>query len=312
MNFQQLEYILAVNYNRHFTRAAEKCNVTQATLSAMIKKLEDELNIIIFDRSKKPVVPTEEGKELLRLAQKILNNQRAIYQINEKTEKTLEGNLNIGIIPTVANTLLPLIIKPLMNNHPKLSLHISELTTQDLIRQLKQNTLDLGIMATPSTDPSLFESILYYEAMMVYGVKNIDKKYVLPKDLENEEIWLLEEGHCFRTQSMTLCDIKEKNARTDRLEYFGASFDSLIHLTDELGGLTLIPELYYRLLDKEHQFQTRLFEKPIPVREISIVHARPYAKKQTIQLLSKEIKSIVNPYLITNSYASHELSILGI
>ena len=312
MNFQQLEYLLAVNRHRHFTQAAQECNVTQATLSAMIKKLEEELNIIIFDRSKKPVIPTEEGKELLLLAQKILSQRQSIYDINKKDQKLLEGTLKIGIIPTVANTLLPLILKPLVSQHPKMNLQISELTTQDLSRSLKQNAIDIGIMATPAGDDSLHENILYYEAMMVYGVSNIDKKYVLPQDIENENIWLLEEGHCFRNQSMTICDIKEKAFQANQVEYFGASFESLIHLTDEFGGLTLIPELYYRLLSREHQSRTRLFEKPMPVREISLVYTRPYARKQTIDLLSEEIKSIVNPYLVTNSFASHELSIVGI
>ncbi len=212
MNFQQLEYALAVHQLKHFGNAAKRCNITQATLSAMIKKLEEELILTLFDRSSHPIQTTEEGLEVLKKAKEILAKQQELFQFSTLEKDELEGELRLGIIPTVSNALLPLILPEILNQHPHLKLIISEITTNEIIQQLKNNEIDMGILSTPlSTISDQFEEqILYYEAMMVYGISSSDMAYVSSKDVENKKVWLLEEGHCFRSQSMTLCKIQEK------------------------------------------------------------------------------------------------------
>lgn len=312
MNFQQLEYIIAVDKLKHFARAADSCHVTQATLSVMVKKLEEELGLVIFDRKKQPVLTTVEGMAVIELAKKILSLQYAMQQLTAQPEGPLTGELTLGIIPTIANSLLSLILKPILDAHPDLTLTITEITTEEIIRQLNAGTLDAGLLATPLNDPDIEENILYYEAMMVYGVDAPDKKYILPSDFDDENIWLLEEGHCFRNQTVTICRIQEKSLEPSNFHFAGSSFETLLNLTDQFGGYTLIPELYYHQLSPDRQARTRSFEKPVPVREISLVYRRPYARRMIIDGVAEQIRDLVQGKLVTQEYKASELSIIGI
>ncbi|MFK7755985.1 MAG: LysR substrate-binding domain-containing protein [Flavobacteriales bacterium] len=312
MNFQQLEYVIAVHEQKQFSRAAAACHITQATLSSMVKKLEEELGVVLFDRSRKPVVTTEEGLIFIEKAKGILALQSDLYNLKPSAQGKLNGVLKLGIIPTVANSLLPLVLPSIIEQHPDLELIISEVTTEEIKEQLKADKLDAGILATPVNDETLEENILYYEAMMVYGVKGKEKKFLSSSDIKNEKIWLLEEGNCFRNQSITLCNIQEKSNQPNNISFKGSSFDTLINLADRFGGYTLIPELYYNLMAQEKQQKTRHFQKPLPVREISMIFHRPYAKRRTIDILSKLILDEITSLLITDKYKAKDLSIIGI
>lgn len=312
MNFQQLEYVIAVHEQRQFSRAADACHITQATLSSMIKKLEEELGVVLFDRSRKPVVTTDEGLLFIEKAKQILAVQSEMYQLKPSISEELSGTLRLGIIPTVANSLLPLILPKVIKNHPHLNLEITEVTTEEIKDQLKSDKLDAGILATPVNDESLEENILFYEAMMVYGVNDKEKKFLGSADIKNEKIWLLEEGNCFRNQSITLCNIQEKSNQPNNISFKGSSFDTLINLADQFGGYTLIPELYYNLMPTEKKEKTRHFQKPLPVREISMIFHRPYAKRRTIDVLSHLIQTEIAELLITKTFKAKDLSIIGI
>lgn len=312
MNFQQLEYIVAVDQLKHFAKAAESCHITQATLSAMIKKLEEELNIIIFDRKKQPIVTTAEGEQVIAIAKNILSLQFQLKGLKEIRSEDISGKIKIGIIPTIANSLLPIILKPLLSNFPKLRIEIIEITTEEIKRQLLLDQIDVGLLATPLEHSDFEENILYYEAMMVYGVTGNDKKYILPHEMEDQNIWLLEDGHCFRNQSMTICNIKEKALVPTNLKFEGSSFETLLNLTDQFGGYTLIPELYYNLMPEHKKNKTKHFEKPLPVREISAVYYRPYAKRKMIDLVSEQIKTLIKGHLSTEKFSAKDLSIIGI
>ncbi|MBN2167437.1 MAG: LysR family transcriptional regulator [Marinilabiliaceae bacterium] len=312
MNFQQLEYVLAVHNNKHFGQASECCNITQATLSAMIKKLEEELGFLIFDRSRMPVKTTDMGQNFIVLTKKALQNRQEMYQLKNETIKELTGNLSLGIIPTIANSLLPIILPSILKENPKLHLSITEITTDNIIHQLKTDKIDLGILATPLNDETLDETILYYEAMMVYGVSDSQKRYISSNDIRDKKIWLLEEGNCFRKQSMTICEMKEKTMDTDNLNFEGSSFETLLNLTDSFGGITLIPELYFNQLSNNRKNKTKSFDIPIPVREISLVSHRPYSKIQTINLISNKIKHLIKNHLSTSTYKPKDLEIIGI
>lgn len=311
MNFQQLEYVLAVHRHKHFGTAAENCHVTQATLSGMIKKLEEELQILLFDRSRKPIKTTDSGIRFIEIARTILQQKEQLYLLN-KVSETLEGSLSIGIIPTIANSLLPILLPVLLEKNPKLKLTISEITTDEIKQQLTLDKIDIGILATPIDDNKFEEHILYYEPMMVYGVLDQQKEYVSSNDVKDNTIWLLEEGHCFRRQALTICEIKEKEIESSNLSFKGSSFETLLNLTDKFGGYTLIPELYYKSLAEDKKKITKHFQKPIPVREISIITYGHFAQNQTIAYISSLIQKLVSNQLYTQKLKNSELEIIGI
>ncbi|MDA0881972.1 MAG: LysR family transcriptional regulator [Bacteroidetes bacterium] len=312
MNLNQLKYVMAVHEHRHFGKAAVHCDVTQATLSAMIKKLEEELGLVLFDRDKQPTVITEAGLQVVKIAKDMLSKQQELLDLSKNTSTSLKGTFKLGIIPTVANSLLPLILPSLLEQHPELELTIAEITTEEIIHRLKEDRIDVGILATPLEEEELEENILYYETMMVYGVSDPKKKFIAPKDVQDEKVWLLEEGNCFRNQSMTICDIQEKSNYPNKLHFEGSSFDTLLNLSDHFGGITLVPELYHNLMSESKQKRTRMFKAPYPVREISAVYYRPFAKKNSIDLLSEHIKKLITPRLISTTLPKKDLSIIGI
>ncbi|MCB9196044.1 MAG: LysR family transcriptional regulator [Flavobacteriales bacterium] len=311
MNFQQLEYILAVHRQGHFGLAAESCHVTQATLSAMIIKLEDELNVQIFDRSRKPVKTTEAGLKILEIAKQILAKQIELQKIQKPSDE-LTGTLRVGIIPTIAPSLLPLVLPEIIKENPDLRLSISEMTTDEILHQLEMDKIDLGILATPINNDRFEEHILYYESMMVYGIESDSDKPLKAKDIHQKNIWLLEEGHCFRNQAVTLCELTEKKSSESNLNINASSFETLLGLTDQFGGITLIPELYYSQLDSERKQRTRTFATPVPVREISLVTFRKHVNDFTIQHLTKTIQKKVKGQLMTSHLQNKDLDIIGI
>jgi LysR family hydrogen peroxide-inducible transcriptional activator len=310
MNLQQLEYIIAVDQFKHFSKAAIHCNITQATLSMMIKKLEEELNIVIFDRKMSPIITTELGKEIIVEAKKALFHSKEIVALAKSKEHKVEGKLRMGIIPTIANSLLPKILFPLMDAYPLLELELFEITTHNIIRQLKEGTIDVGILSTPIQDEQIEESILYYETLMVYGNLSKDKKYILPEELAKQPLWMLEEGHCMRDQVIQLCQINNGHPLPNNLKFQANSFETILNMVDVMGGLTFIPELYYETLSKERKTKVIEFKTPIPVREISMVYYRPFAKLRMIEQLSFDIKSIVNQNLRSNTFKKSEMVIL--
>lgn len=312
MNIQQLEYIIAVDRLKNFTKAAAYCNVTQATLSTMVKKLEAELEIIIFDRKKNPTETTEIGMETVENAKKVVLHSQLLKDNAKKINGKIEGKIRIGIIPTIANSLLPKIIKPILENYPDLKLEISESTTNSITKQLKEGQLDMGIVATPLHDPEIEDIVLFYETLMVYGDIDPVQNYILPDEIRNHKIWLLEEGHCLREQFIKLCSLKKKEKMVENLKLEASSFDTLLNMIDEFGGLTLIPELYYNTLSSERKKQVSFFNAPIPVREMSIIYHRPYAKIRTIEALANIIHSTINKNLISNKYKKSELAITHI
>lgn len=311
MNFQQLEYILAVHRHQHFGIAAESCHITQATLSAMIIKLEDEIGFQIFDRSRKPIRTTEQGLAIITKAREILNLQRELLQLKDN-DNDISGVIRIGIIPTIASSLLPIVLPEIMSIYPNLKLVISEVTTEEIIKKLEMDKIDLGIIATPVNHENIEEHILYYEPMMVYGLQKSEADFITTAEIMDKEIWLLEEGHCFRNQAITVCELKEKKVDDTKLQLEANSFETLVNITDQFGGLTLLPELYCRQLSTERLQLLNSFNVPIPVREVSIVSYRKIINPKTIALLGELIHRMVIPKLSTANYKNKDLDIIGI
>lgn len=292
MNIQQIEYIIAVDSERHFVRAAEKCFVTQATLSMMIKKLEDELGVMIFDRSKQPVVPTDIGKKIIAQAKEALRefNKIKLQVSDERAE--VSGELSIGIIPTLAPYLLPLFMNSFLKKYPKVRLKISELTTGEIINRLMNNALDAGILATPVHRPELQEEHLFYEEFVVYssaGESVMKKKYLLAGDIDINRLWLLEEGHCLRSQVVNLCELKIKETKMHQLDFTAGSLETLKKIVESNQGITILPVLALRDMPEKQKKNIRYFRQPAPVREIGIVTYRHFVKERLLGKLKDEI-----------------------
>jgi LysR family transcriptional regulator, hydrogen peroxide-inducible genes activator len=312
MNLQQIEYIVALDKYKSFSKAAEKCFITQATLSTMVKKLEEELDVVIFDRKTTPIITTDSGKEIIAEALLLLNHSNNIKQLSSELHGKIEGELRVGVIPTIAGNLLHRILPQLLVNYPKLKLIVREVNTESIISQLKKGELDVGIVSTPLHNSGLEEDILYYEKLMVYGkLKKSASKYITPKDMSNEKIWLLEQGNCLSNQVMNVCSLSAKQL-SQNLDFHPGSFDSLLNLVDSMAGLTLIPELYYDDLPRERKINVTDFKPPYPVREISLVYHRPFAKLRLINALGNEIKSAIAPLLQTSKLKNKDMKIAAI
>lgn len=300
MNLQQLEYIVAVDTHRHFEKAAQHCFVTQATLSMMIKKLEQELDVILFDRTKQPVLPTQTGKAIIEQARVILRETEQLKQLSLEAKASSQGELRIGIIPTLAPYLLPLFLPTFLKDFPSIRLKIVEQTTEHLLHLLSTDKLDVGIMATPLTEKGFSEKHLFYEEFKAYVSKenrSLRKKYILAEDIDVNKLWLLEEGHCLRAQVLNLCEIQKRQAAVHHLDYETGSIESLLKITDMNGGITIVPALATLHFEKKQRDKLRHFKPPVPVREISLVTYRHFVKEGLLKVLEKEISQAVKKHL---------------
>lgn len=295
MTLQQLEYIVAIDTHRHFAKAAAACFVTQPTLSGMVKKLEDELGVILFDRSKSPVVPTRHGTLLVEQARAVLREAGMFTQLAQQTRGSEEGELRVGVIPTLAPYLLPLFLGRFMKDHPGIHLSIEELTTDMIVDRLTRETLDVGLMATPLTIPGLKERPLFRERFLVFAApdeKVARKRYVLPADIDPDRLWLLEEGHCMRSQVMNLCELRKAGAHGN-LSYLSGSIGSLVRMVNSQGGLTIVPELAALDMDARQRQRLHPFKPPAPSREISAVTYRHFLKERMLDRLTGAILAAV-------------------
>ncbi len=303
MNLQQIDYIIAVDTHRHFLEAAKKCFVTQATLSIMIQKLEDELGVKIFDRSKKPVKPTDIGVKIIAQARRIAGETVRIKELIREEKGVVSGELRIGIIPTLAPYLLPLFLKSFVTAYPAVKIFISEFTTNTIIKRLKSGQLDAGILATPLKDASIKEQILFYEKYFLYvnsKEAGFNKQYVLPGNIDINRLWLLEEGHCMRNQILNFCELKKQQEVYEQLHYEAGSIETLKNLVEHNFGITIIPELATHDLTASQKKRLRFFKPPTPVREISIVTHREYVKDKLITALRDTILKAISPAMKEN------------
>lgn len=287
MTITQLEYVIAVDTHGNFLTAAEKCSVSQPALSMQIQKLERELGIRIFDRSRQPVVATEIGVRVIQQAREVLKQCSRLTEIvNEDKKGELTGQLRIGIIPTIAPYVLPLFLVDFMKNHPKINIEIVEVTTTQILQQLKNDQLDCGIMATPIEAGYLQYTPLFYEPLVAYmseDNKLFNKKTLIPDDIDATETWILNEGHCLRNQVLNLCTGNKGNSKNKQFQYQTGSLETLKKMVEINSGITILPELSIFDFNDDQMERVRYFKKPDPVREISVVTHRVDLKKQLIE-----------------------------
>ncbi len=296
LTLTQLEYVVAVDTYRHFAIAAKHCFITQPTLSMQIKKLEEFLNVVIFDRSKQPVVPTDVGRKIIEQARMILCETKKIDEIIKDHKNTIEGNLKLGIIPTLAPFLLPMFIGDYIRRYPDIKVEVEEMVSEKLKQALKKDEIDVGIFVTPAKDEKIQEMPLFYEEMLIYAHKDhhlLQQDVIEIKDVATPEIWMLSDGHCFRNQVINLCEMHEFQHQKLPFEFESNSLETLMKIVDREGGFTLIPELATQYLPSEKQKQVKRFTNIHPLREVSLVYSRHYSKKKLLVLLASQIKSII-------------------
>jgi LysR family hydrogen peroxide-inducible transcriptional activator len=285
MNIQQLEYLIAVDKYKHFGKAALSCFITQPTLSAMIQKFEDELDVKIFDRTSHPIRTTDVGVQIIIEAKKVVDSINELKTKANLLNDVLAGKLNLGIIPTVSSFILPTQIFEFLQKHPKIELNVKEMTTENIIKSLKSGELDAGIIATPYDVASdFYHDFLFNEELMLYSSEYENKKdsFVVPEEINSDKAWLLEEGNCLRSQFENICHLKENTLKPKNLEFLASNINTLIRMVDQVGGITILPELAIPQLSAEQKSKISRFRQPFPYREISLIYYKPTYKQKIL------------------------------
>ena len=295
MNIQQFKYVLAVVDLKNFEAASERCFVTQSTLSTMISRFENEIGVRIFNRKTKPVSITQEGEQIINRLRIVIHEVESLKNVIQELKGEMVGELKIGIIPTVAPYLLALFLTKFADRFPKINIVVREMTTAQIQVALKKRTLDIGLLAIPLEDDELVEQELYSEPFLVYDCR--DEKStskITVTDLDYSKLWLLQEGHCLRTQIFKICELSNLKAKNNvNFEFESGSMGSLLNFTKASKGITIIPYLASFDLGNEDKRNIIEFESPIPVRSIGLLTHKFFVKKQLAKALQEIIQESV-------------------
>ena len=294
MTLQQLEYIVAVYRTRHFVKAAEACGVTQPTLSAMIQKLEAELDVKLFERSSQQVMPTAIGKVVVEQAWKVLNRARKLKDIVAEEKKSLTGTFRLGILPTIAPYLLPRFFPRLMRENSSLEIRVVEMKTADIRRAIDRGEIDAAVMVDTGDLDDYALTTLFYEQFLAYVSPSDQlsaKKSIKTSDLSNELLWLLDEGHCFRDQLVKYCQLKA--AKSSQSAYSLGSIETFMRIVENGQGVTFIPELATMQLTPPQKELVRPFAIPIPTREVVMATSKAFVRQSLLNMIVGQIRKSV-------------------
>jgi len=289
----QLQYIVTVDKLRHFGEAAQACHVSQPSLSMQIMKVEDEIGFPLFDRVKKPIVPTEKGARFIESARAVLREHERMMAHAKKDEKEVSGEFRLGVIPTIAPYLLPLFLEKFSITYPKVKLHVDEMKTESIVAELKKDLLDAAVLATPLNEQGLNEEPMFYEKFYLYVSENhpLSKKTrVKQDDIDGTGIWLIQDGHCLRNQMIRLCSLKNQKGVFKNIYFEGGNLETLRYLVQKGHGYTLIPQLFLNTLSPpERKKYVREFETPSPMREVSLIARRDQWKSDIMRAIFDSI-----------------------
>jgi LysR family transcriptional regulator, hydrogen peroxide-inducible genes activator len=290
----QLKYIITVEKLRHFGKAADACHVSQPSLSQQIQKVEEEIGVVIFDRLKKPVLPTEKGKRFIEQAKIVLKESQKLMDLSQKEGEEVSGDFRLAIIPTLAPYLLPLFVDSFSQSYPKVNLKVDELKTETILQQLKEDVLDGAILAGPIGEPRLKETILFFEPFYLYVSKEHSlshRKKISEDDLDGNDMWLLQDGHCLRTQVVKLCSLKNDGGVYKNISFEGGNLETLRYLVRRTRGYTLIPQLFVDTLSEgEKRDYVREFVNPAPSREVLLISRRDHWKSDILKGIEETIR----------------------
>lgn len=297
MTITQLEYVVAVATYKSFVAAAEKCFVTQPTLSMQIQKLEEELGIKLFDRNKHPIAITTMGQAIVDQAKTVISECEKISELVNNQQNKLFGAFKLAVIPTIAPFVIPSLLENYPSKHPDIKLQVKEMETHQIIAALRNNEIDAGLVSTPLEENGLKEYPIFYEPFVGYFSKDeqaLSKKLIQPEDIALERIWLMNEGHCMRNQIINLCsDHVEKIQAARPYRYESSNVETLRKMVDKNGGMTVLPELSILEFQEDLMENVRYFEDPEPVREVGLVVTAHFVKLSALQSLIDEISSLV-------------------
>lgn len=292
MTLTQIEYVLSVAKHGHFGRAADACFVTQPTLSMQIQKLEDELQVTIFDRSRNPIKPTLEGTTIIEQGKKVISEHKKIFTLLEQSKDEVIGEFKLAVIPTLSPFIVPLFAQSFIDKFPKVKLKIEEHTTDEIIKMLKDDLVDAGLLVTPLNEKSILEKVLYYEPFYLFssnGHPLSKRKTVKQEDLNINDIWLLNKGNCFRDQVLNICSKNKNQKITNPINFESGNFETLKNMVISGCGYTLLPHMAIENLAEKQKTMTTPFTKPIPTREVSLVFTKHSVKNKIINALEEEI-----------------------
>ena len=308
MTITQLKYLLAVAEYKNFTAASKHCFVTQPTLSMQIQKLEEELGVTIFNRKKKPVELTTIGQKIVNQAKLIVDESNRISDIVDQQKGYIGGEFKLGIIPTILPTLLPLFLRSFLKKYSKVHIIVEELTTEEIITKLTDGHLDAAIAATPLENPNIIEKVLYYEPFVGFVPENhrlYKHETISEDDLDIDDILLLEDGHCFKDNIINLCN-SNKNYNESKFELECGSIETLIKLSREGLGMTLLPYLHTLDLTERNKKHLKQFSGTVPAREVSMIYHKSQLKVQLLNALKNSIDGIIR-----GAIAFHDVKIIS-
>lgn len=306
MTIEQIEYALTVAAHRSFVRAAEALKLSQPALTMQLKKLEEEVGFALFDRSRKPLQVTEEGRAFLDKAQEVVLSYRELKQVADELKQTEDRELILGVIPTLAPFLLPLFINHFRESYPEIRLLLYELTTEEIITQIKGGSLHAGIVATPVHSKGIAHKVLFYEKFFLYVSPRHPwylQEDVTQKELEDADLWLLREGNCFRSQTNDICQRQQNRLRHENLVYESTSIQSLMRIVEHEEGVTLIPELATLAVSSEQESMLKSIKGRKSVREISLVYNRNFFRGKLLDKLQHSIQHHVPGHMLNADQA---------
>jgi LysR family hydrogen peroxide-inducible transcriptional activator len=293
MNLRDLKYLVAVDDTRHFGRAAERCFVSQPTLSGQIKKLEEELGLILFERTKRSVETTHPGEAIVAQARRVLEQAEALQQLAQSHQDPLVGALRMGVIPTLSPYLMPLILQPLQKQYPQIKLILSEELTDTLLQRLGKHEIDAAILATSVEDPEFVSVPLFNEPFWLVHPQNhplSKKKKIIQTDLDHADLLLLAEGHCFAEQAMEVCNIHDRAVRGDLADLRAASLETLLQMVVAGFGSTLLPALALNTVTaRDKAIQTRQLELPDTYRQVALIYRRTFPRVKALEAFAEVV-----------------------
>lgn len=306
MNIQQMEYIVALDKYRHFVLAAEACGVTQPTLSAMVQKLEDELDVKLFNRDRKNITPTDIGEKIIRQARIVLNEAERVKAIVADETGTMNGSLRIGILPTIAPYLVPDFIYHFRRNYPNVGLTIDEKENKSLVEGLKYGTIDIAITTPVGDLGNLLEIPVYIEKFVAYFSEKCSKarQMIAAGSLPPEQMWILREGHCVPNGSLNFCQNKEVGNHV----YEAGSMETLVRIVDRNGGYTIIPELHIASLTEEQRQNVLPLEvNPPAQRCVSMLIKDDFIRERMVNAVLDTLKAIIPPYMMEERFSRQQI-----
>lgn len=308
MNLQQLRYVIAVNRFRNFAKAAESCNISQPTLSAMLQKLEEELDVRIFERSNRSVIPTTAGEKIIRQAESILIEVTRIGEIISEEKGQIGGKFALSVGPTIAQYILPRFIKNYRESFPSVELSIQELKVNFMLDALIKGEIDAGIAISENVCEGVLEIPLYTEKFMVYLSENCWRKLPVfkPEKLEHENMWIMKDAQCLRDSAFSFC---KKRSLGNHI-YEAGSITTLVHIVDENGGFTIIPEMHLPFLSNQQRENVRPIEgNYLSQRRISLYIKEDYIRQRMLNTITDTLKKFMPKGMLNDGIVKYGIKL---